>query len=340
MTKHRPTIADAAREAGVSVPTVSKVLNGRADVAPGTRARVEAALAASRYKRRTPMPASRSAPLLELVIHQADSAWAQEIIKGVDRVCGPARVGLVLSQFGGSHRPSQGWIEDVVARRPLGVILVLSGLDDSQRAQLASRSIPFVIVDTDGEQPPGVPTVGSNNWNGGLTATRHLIGLGHTRIAVISGPADVLCSRARVDGYRTAHDEVGLQREPQLVRWGAFTADTGYEEAKHLLTLRIPPTAIFAGSDHQALGVIRAAYELGLRVPDDLSIVGYDNLPITQWLEPRLTTINQPLSEMAELAARTLLALARGTAAGPARVELATELVVRESTAPPGATGG
>ncbi|WP_235866306.1 LacI family DNA-binding transcriptional regulator [Serinibacter arcticus] len=336
MAQTRATIADIAREVGVSVPTVSKVLNGRLDVAPGTRSRVEEALARHSYRKPVAGPTNGSGPrLLDLVFHQADNLWAQEIITGVERVCGEQRVGVVLSELGGSHRPPQEWIDDVMARRPLGVLLVLSSLDETHRHQLSSRSIPFVVLDTQGEPPAGVPTVGSNNWNGGLAATRHLVGLGHRRIAVISGPDDVLCSRARVDGYRSAHDEAQLPRDPALVRWGAFDAESGYRFGRELLSLPDRPTAIFAGSDYQALGVMRAARELGLRIPEDVSVVGYDNLPITQWLNPALTTINQPLREMASLATRMLLTLSAGGPAPTTQVELGTELVVRASTAPP-----
>ena len=335
MAKGRSTIADIARELGVSVPTVSKVLNGRHDVAGETRSRIEEALARHDYRKPNPTRSSSSPRLLDLVFHQAENLWAQEIIKGVERVCGAARVGVVLSELGGAHRPAQQWIDDVMARRPLGVLLVLSELDEMQRHQLASRSIPFAVIDTQGEPPPGVPTVGSNNWNGGLLATRHLIGLGHRRIAVITGPGDILCSRARVDGYRSAHDGVDLQRDPSLVRWGAFDAESGYQHARELLELPNRPTAIFAGSDYQALGVMRAARELGLHVPEDLSIVGYDNLPITEWLNPALTTVNQPLRRMAEIATEMILAISQGADPAITQIELMTELVVRSSTAPP-----
>lgn len=336
MARGRPTIAEIAQEVGVSVPTVSKVLNGRLDVAEATRSRVEEALARHRYRKPVAEGGGGSrARLLDLVFHEGSNLWAQEIISGVDQVCGPERIGVVLSELGGSHRPPQEWIDDVMSRRPLGVLLVLSELDETQRHQLESRSIPVAVVDTQGEPPAGVHTVGSNNWAGGLAATRHLISLGHTRIGVISGPADVLCSRARVDGYRSAHDEAGLPRDPDLVRWGRFDARSGYEYGRALLALTPRPTAIFAGSDYQALGVARAAQQLGLEVPRDLSIVGYDNLPITRWLNPPLTTVNQPLREMAGLATQMLVDLSSGRRPATMHVDLATELVVRESTAPP-----
>jgi len=318
----------------VSVPTVSKVLNGRSDVAPATRAKIEAALERHRYKRRNRGPATVGPPLLDLAFHELDSAWSIEIIRGVETAAASAGVGVVLSELGGQHRPQQEWLDAVLARRPLGVILVLSSLAQAQRHQLESRSIPFVVLDTAGELPAGVPTVGSNNWSGGFAATRHLIDLGHRRIAVISGPADVLCSRARIDGYRSAHEEAGLTVDPSLIRHGDFQVDGGYGGGKELLSRPDRPTAVFAGSDMQALGVLRAARELGLQVPRDLSVVGYDDLPLTEWIGPALTTVNQPLRDMARTATTMLLGLARGEEP-LRRVELATELVVRESTAPP-----
>lgn len=329
------TISGIAAELGVSVPTVSKVLNGRSDVAPDTRARVEAALARHQYKRRPRRPAAAGPPLLDLAFHELDSAWAIEIIRGVEATAAAAGVGVVLSELGGAHRPQQEWLDAVLARRPQGVILVLSTLGQEQQHQLESRSIPFVVVDTSGELPTGVPTVGSNNWGGGLAATRHLIGLGHRRIAVISGPEDVLCSRARIDGFRTAHDEAGMPLDPSLVRHGDFSVDGGYRHGKELLGAADRPTAVFAGADMQALGVLRAARELGLDVPRDLSVVGYDDLPLAGWTGPALTTVDQQLRTMAVTATTMLLQLARGEDPPVRRIELSTDLVVRESTAPP-----
>jgi len=329
------TIAQIAAEAGVSIPTVSKVLNGRPDVAASTRAHVEEIIDKHGYRRRKGRTQRHGTGLIDLVFHELDSAWAGQIIKGVEVVAGAERIGVVLSELGGEHRPRQEWLDDVLARRPLGVIFVLSDVDDTQRRQLASRNIPFVIVDTAGDLPEGVPTVGSQNWSGGLAATRHLLGLGHRRIAVISGPGDVLCSRARVDGYRTALDEAGVDIDPSLICYGDFFVGGGYMHGSALLDRADRPTAIFAGSDNQALGVLRAARERGLRIPEDLSVVGYDDLPVTEWLTPPLTTVHQPLTEMASTATQILLRLARGENVRNARIDLATELVVRQSTAPP-----
>ncbi|SDQ35579.1 transcriptional regulator, LacI family [Thermostaphylospora chromogena] len=328
------TIATIADEVGVSATTVSKVLNGHPDVAAETRARVEASLARHRYRRRTKRQPTTTGQI-DLVFHEFDSAWAMEIIRGVDAVTAPANVEVVLSHLGGRHRPTEEWLSTVLSRRPLGVLFVQSGPTRSQQQKLRRQHIPFVVVDTDSATSASVPTVGSNNWDGGLLATRHLLELGHRRIAIISGPEDVLCSRARVAGFRSAHDEAGLTVDPDLVRYGTFVVRAGYEHGMELLSLPDRPTAIFAGSDMQAMGVLRAARQLGLRIPQDLSVIGYDNLPVSAWIDPALTTVNQPLQEMAGLATRMLLDLARGVEVATTRIDLVNELVVRDSTAPP-----
>jgi LacI family xylobiose transport system transcriptional regulator len=328
-----PTLAEIARAAGVSTPTVSKVLNGRADVAPATRARVEELLRAHGYQRRR--GALQPARLLDLVFHELESAWAMEVIRGVENVARQEGLSIVLSESAGRLTPGQTWVDGVLARRPSGVILVLSDLDPAQRAQLTSRDIPFVVVDPAGDPADEVPSVGANNWLGGLTATRHLLELGHRRIGVISGPLRMMCSRARLDGYRTALETAGLTPDPRLVREGTFHHEAGYAAGRDLLALPDRPTAVFAGNDLQALGVYEAARERGLRIPEDLSVVGFDDLPLARWVGPPLTTVRQPLVEMAETAARLALDLGRGEQPAATRVDLATSLVVRSSTAAP-----
>jgi DNA-binding LacI/PurR family transcriptional regulator len=330
---NRATIAFIAGQAGVSVPTVSKVINGRSDVSPETRRRVEAAIREHGY-RRAPRADARS-PLIEVIFHELESEWALEIVRGVERVAGRHHIAMVVSEMQGRRKPDRGWIEGVLARRPMGVIAVFSDLSAAMREQLRARGIPFVVVDPTGEPPADTPSVGATNWNGGLTATRHLIGLGHRRIGVIVGPEWILCSRARLDGYRAAMDEAGVPIDPALISHGAFHVGEGIERGRALLLAPDRPTAIFAGNDLQALGVYQAARELRLHIPEDVSIVGFDDLPVAQWVSPPLTTIRQPLVEMAVTAAELALSMARGEALVQPRVELATALVIRESTAPP-----
>jgi len=334
----RTTIAQIAEQAGVSVPTVSKVLNGRADVAEATRARIESLIQQHGYRRRS--AGTATGPMIDLVFNQLGGEWAMELIRGVEEVVRAADVELVLSECGGALRPRQEWIESVLNRRPLGVIMVFSDLDADQRAQLEARRIPFVVVDPVGDVEDGVPSIGSANWNGGRMATVHLRGLGHTRIGMIGGPAEILCSRQRIDGYTDALRSTGVPVDPDLIRTGDFEVSGGYREALALLSLPDRPTAIFAGSDMQALGVYQAARELSLDIPGDLSVVGYDNLPMAQWVTPALTTVHQPLHQMAELAARLVLDLARGHTPPALRLDLAVEMRVRQSTTQPASIGG
>lgn len=330
----RVTIARIAAETGVSVPTVSKVLNGRPDVAESTRARVEAVIAKYGYRRRAD-ERSRRSRLLELMFHELESTWALEIIRGVEYVARENGMAVVLAESSGRHTPGQSWLESVLARRPVGIVSVCSDFTGGQLAKLRARDIPLVVVDPAGAPGPETPSIGATNWQGGLTATRHLVELGHRRIAMIGGPDGVLCSRARIDGYRTALETAGLAFDPALVRRGDFHVRSGYRELASLLTLPDRPTAVFAGSDLQALGVYEAARDAGLRIPDDLSVIGFDDLPVARWLTPELTTIRQPLQEMAAAGARLAISLARGTHPESHRLELATSLVVRQSTAAP-----
>ncbi|GLU48596.1 LacI family DNA-binding transcriptional regulator [Nocardiopsis ansamitocini] len=330
------TISKLAEAAGVSVPTVSKVLNGRSDVAPQTRSKVEALIRRHGYRRRRG-PGSGRAATLDLVFHELDSAWAIEVIRGVERVARSEGFSVVLSESGGERSPRDSWVDSVLARQSAAVVLVFSDLAPAQKARLAARGVPFVVVDPTGDPGDDVPSIGSANWNGGLAATRHLIESGHRRIGFIGGPSNVLCSRARLDGYRAALDTAGLGVDQALIRSGDFHVEGGRDHGRALLLMDDPPTAVFAGNDLQALGLYEAARELGARVPEDLSVVGYDDLPVARWVGPPLTTVRQPLTEMAEEATRLALRLSRGETPANLRLDLATSLVVRQSTAPPAA---
>ncbi|MEJ3748052.1 LacI family DNA-binding transcriptional regulator [Actinomycetes bacterium KLBMP 9797] len=325
------TIAYIAESAGVSVPTVSKVINGRSGVAAETRARVEALV--NHYGYRRPAPANRS-NMMELVFDELEHQWGVEIIRGVERVARAHRVGVVLTEFGPQHNAIRYWIDDALARRPACVVTVAQ-LSETQRNQLRARGIPFVVFDPTAEPPDGVPFVGATNWAGGRSATRHLIELGHRHIAIIGGPDQLLCFRARLDGYRSAVEAAGLAVDAGLVVRTAPAQEDGYAAALELLSRAPRPTAIFASNDLQALGVYQAARARGLRIPTDLSVVGFDDLPIAALMDPPLTTVHQPLTEMAAAATELALALGRGEETAQVGLELATTLTVRESTAPP-----
>ncbi|MFY1694098.1 MULTISPECIES: LacI family DNA-binding transcriptional regulator [unclassified Solwaraspora] len=329
----RITITAIAQEAGVSVPTVSRVLNGRNDVAPQTRERVEELLRRHGYRRR----ATRSragASLIDLVFNDLDSPWAVEIIRGVEDVAHAAGVGTVVSAIHRRSTSTRQWLQNLRTRATDGVILVTSELAPPLHTELRRLNVPMVLVDPAGVPSLDIPTIGATNWAGGLRATEHLISLGHRRIGFVAGPPRLLCSRARLDGYRAALEAADIPLRPEYIMPGDFYHESGFEGAAALLELDERPTAIFASSDQMALGAYEALRLRGLRVPDDVSVVGFDDLPEVRWSSPPLTTVRQPLAEMGLLAARTVLRLAQGESLDTPRVELATELVVRDSCAP------
>ncbi|CAG6394642.1 LacI family DNA-binding transcriptional regulator [Streptomyces cocklensis] len=335
------TLAVIAAEAGVSVSTVSKVLHNRSDVAARTRAKVQRLLAQHGYPGRSGPAATALAAggLIDFVVNELDGAWAVELIRGAEEALDAVGMGLVVSAAHSRQgRQGRRWLDSLAARRTLGAILVVPELDQDEHRELRGLGIPFALISPADEPPEGVPWVGATNWPGGLAATRHLVRLGHRRIAVIGGPPHRLASRARVDGYRSALEEAGLPYDPALVRYGDFTNEPAHRHALDLLRLPDRPTAVFAGSDQQALSTYRAAATLGLRIPADLSVVGFDDLPFAEWVTPRLTTVRTPLAEMAAVAAGMVLQLLGGSRPPSLRVEVASELVVRDSSAPPPAS--
>ena len=337
--ERRVTIAAIADAAGVSVPTVSRVLNGRADVSTATRERVEQLLRDRGYRRRNSRQPGR-AQILDVVFDALDSPWAVELIRGVADVAHAAGAGTVVSAVHQDETATRQWLRNLRSRTCDGVIFVLAEPTAPIHTQLRRLHIPVVVIDPPSHHPTsggvgiGVATVGATNWAGGLSATEHLIALGHRRIGLIAGPRALSCSRARLDGYRAALAAAGIGLDAGLAVQGDFQHESGYVAGGRLLDLAEPPTAVFATSDQMALGVYEAARRRGLRVPADLSVVGFDDLPEARWSAPPLTSVRQPLAEMGGLAAHTVLRLARGETLQAPRVELATELVVRHSTAP------
>jgi LacI family transcriptional regulator len=328
----RVTITAIAEEAGVSVPTVSRVVNGRSDVSPKTRERVEELLRRHGYRRRSARSRDR-ASLIDLVFNDLDSPWAVEIIRGVEDVAHAEFVGTVVSAIHRKTRSARQWLQNLRARASDGVILVASAPDPQLQAELDRLNVPTVVVDPVGSPALEVPTIGATNWAGGLSATEHLLSLGHRRIGLIAGPRLLRCSRARLDGYRAGLEAADLEIDDTLVYQGDFYHQSGFEGANALLDHADPATAIFASSDQMAFGVYEALRQRRLRVPEDISVVGFDDLPEARWSSPPLTTVRQPLAEMGRLAARTVLRLAQGETVESPRVDLATELIVRDSTA-------
>jgi LacI family transcriptional regulator len=339
----RATLATVAAAAGVSVATVSKVLNGRRDVAAATRGLVQDLLVEYDYVGRgadgvrRAVPTTR--PTVELVYAGGLNAYSTEVLQGVLDAAAASGVAVVVSvRTPGQRRSETGrpaaWAGELAAAGRRAVIAVVDDLTAADLTALSRARLPLVVIDPVNLPTADVISVGSTNFAGGLAATQHLLGLGHRRIGYVGGAVTSVCNQARLGGYRAAMEGAAAPIPEGYVRFGRFLHADGLEQGAALLDLPHPPTAVFAGSDETAVGVVEAARARGLRVPEDLSVVGFDDTQIARLSSPALTTVRQPLQEMGKVALRTAMRLATDGEVDSHHVELATELVVRRSTAP------
>src|SRR5581483_5620889 len=320
-TDNRPTIAQIAQIAGVSVPTVSKVLNSRADVAPQTRERVERIIEEHGFVRnRTSPPAVRKGKTgqVDLILPRLDDEYFLPILDGVAQILREAGVRLVLTSTNNRTEETVQWIDTAIDHATDGLLLILPSEDAIEH--LEKSALPFVLIHSQGSLLSMAPSVRITSWEGGFVATSHLINLGHRRIAYIGKTSPVRDAIERIAGYRAALDAAHLPVDPQLECAGDFNEVDGYTATKALLALSEPPTAIFAGNDRQAAGVYRALHEAGLTVPDDMSVIGFDNLPFTEIMNPPLTTVHAPRLELGRTAATMLLRLINGETLEKTRV--------------------
>ncbi len=330
----RVTITDVAREAGVSVATVSKVLNDRYGVASATSARVRSVIADLGYESSLVARSLRSHRTHVLGILVAEfEPFSAEILKGAATALGDSEYEL-LAYSAGRHRDRAGWEQRSLSRLSGtlvdGAVLVTPTVTDIH------AGVPVVAIDPHAG-PSALPTVDADSFAGAVTATTHLVQLGHRRIAHVAGRADLESSRLREAGYRQALADAGIEVDPRLVVPGDYRREGSRSAAAALLASDDPPTAVFAANDLSALAVVEVALEAGLRVPDDLSVVGFDDVPEAVGSVPALTTVHQPLHEMGRLALEMLVALVEDrpdAGAGPAHRRLATTLVRRASTGP------
>ncbi|HEX5204961.1 LacI family DNA-binding transcriptional regulator [Paractinoplanes rhizophilus] len=327
------TQAEIAKQASTTVPTVSKVLNGRPGVSDELRAQIEAVVQRLGYQQ--PARKQQSARLIEVLCYEIDSPFGSEVVAHIEQAARQSGFGMVLTGSNADNRPHPGWVDDVVGRQPVGVVLIACRLSEADRKMLRSRNIRIVAIDPAGTPAPDIPSIGSADWKGGYLATRHLIDLGHRRIGIITGPADMMASTARQSGYTAALEAAGIPIEPSLIRPGQFHHADGLAEGLALLSRPDRPTAIFASSDLYALGVYEAARSLGIGIPDELSVVGYDDLRIAQWAGPPLTTVHVPLARMAQDAVHLIQRLGEEPELSSSRTDIETTLVVRASTTVP-----
>jgi LacI family transcriptional regulator len=337
------TLASVAASAGVSVATVSKVLNGRADVGPATRARVRALLEESEYVGRRAESAADRVPkraIIEFLFHGELSAYSLEVLQGVLDAGTEAGVSIAVSVRSRDRRhvgvkPSAAWVRDLTRLRRYAVIDVVDDVRHGDLSALTGAPLPLVVIDPLSLPHPDVASVGTTNFAGGMAATQHLLSLGHTRVGYLGAGAGAAYNTARMHGYRAALEAAGVEVPDEYVLGGGTSYDDGLAGGAVLLDVPERPTAVFAATDETAAGLVEAARTRNLRVPEDLSVVGFDDNPLARLLSPPLTTVRQPLREMGRMAVQTALRLAAGEKLDSHHVELATELIQRSSTAPP-----
>jgi len=324
------SLTGIATSAGVSVSTVSKVLNGRSDVAPETRERVGQLLRRHGYQ----VGAKSGTGVVDLLIGPG-GPWADELIRGAVTAAAETEISVIVSRVTSAAEFAR-WFKIATARGTLGALSVLFLPDEGTLRKMAAEQVPLVVIDPQtetGETGDAVRSVSTTNFRGGVSAARHLIELGHRRIAAIAGPDELWSCRARLDGYRSELRRAGLPVPDDLVRYDELTVAGGRRQAEVLLGLADRPTAIVAANDAQAFGVLQALAAQGLRAPGDLSVTGFNDAPVATWATPPLTTVRQPLAAMAATAFWMLTRPETGDQ--PRHLELETTLVVRESTAPP-----
>jgi len=336
MDHQRATMADAAREAGVSTATVSRVLNGSATVSPQTRIAVLAAIERHGLTPRRRRVADKPVPGVVAVRcpYLLDDYFGT-ILSAIARTLRQRGKVLMLSveALEGDEPSLPGLLRTEVTE---GALLVLPPEPGTVLADLRASGYPFVVLDPRTALPSDVAAVSAAHLAGARQATEHLLRLGHTRIAMIAGPRNWIAAEDRLLGYRTALAASGRLAPDELVREGGEpTIAHGLAAARDLLALPEPPTAIVAFNDKVAIGAMAAAAERGLQIPGDLSVVGFDDLELSRVVNPPLTTMRQPLEEMARMGTELLLRLVDRREIDTLHVELSTELVVRESTARP-----
>jgi len=325
-------IQDVARAAGVSVTTASRVLNNKDDVAPETYEKVRRVMRELNYTASLAAKSlrSRTTNVIGLLVPEVTDVFNQEIIRGVG--VGIRGSGYDLMIYTRERPTGAAWEQQHVA-------LLSSGLTDgcivvTPSAPSFPDSARIVVIDPQGDGA-NVPSVVARNRLGALAVMEYLIGLGHRRIGFIGGRPDMLSAIRRFKGYQDGLAAAGIAYDPRLVQQGDYTRERGYEAGRRLLELPDRPTAIFAANDVSAMAVMDAARQLGIRVPQDLSVVGFDNVPEAAQVSPRLTTVDQSIQEMGTLATEMLIGSLRGAAPEQKLLKVPTRLVIRDSCQAP-----
>lgn len=328
----RTTIHDVAKAAGVSVSTVSKAVNGRYGIADATVQRVLDAVKELGYESSLVASSMRARRTGVIGVLLADfEPFSAEILKGVGSAVHDTSFDLLA--YSGSHLGAgDGWERRSLSR--LSGTLIDAAIMVTPTVVSAGTEIPVVAIDPHTGRAD-LPTVESDSFGGALVATRHLIELGHRRIGFLAGRPDLRSAGLRDAGYRRALSDAGIPLDLSLIGVGRYELDATRESARIMLSGDSRPTAIFAANDLSAIAVIDVAHELGLRVPDDLSVIGFDDVPEATRRALPLTTIQQPMRRLGAVAADMVFTLLAGQEVDEMHVILPTRLVVRATTAPP-----
>lgn len=332
-------LQDVATAAGVSVATASKALNGRDDVSESVRQKITKIAEEMQYAPRPRANASYSRARVVVVLDHFDSPYATTVLNGAIRASKRAGIDLVTTcidgEAAGHEVLSMPWLREQVKNGVAGLLLVTTFLDDSKVRWCRSHDLPVIMIDPSAPNTEQITTIGATNWRGGKQATEHLLGLGHRKIGMVCGPPSSVPAGERLQGFRSAMQQASVEVVESLVVGDGFTPESGRAAALIALRSDVPPTAIFAVSDDAALGVLRAAEELGIAIPERLSVIGFDDSAAALWMSPPLTTVRQPLDSMGQIAVERLIALAGDPNRFAHPFQLETRVVVRESTAPP-----
>ena len=326
------TIKQVADRAGVSMSTVSHVLNGTHYVSPELTQRVLNAVDDLDYHLN---PVARSlaggrSGVIGLLMPDLFVSYGGEIVRGIDQELATAGYELMLYTTHNKKIKEPLFVSTLAHGLTEGVLLLLPHDPGAYLALLRKIHFPYVVIDHQGFDNYS-PTVVATNWRGACEATRFLIELGHRRIAFIAGASHTSSAMERLNGYRAALEEAGIAFDPDLVGEGHFLRPNSYEAMERLLALPVPPTAAFACNDVSAFGVVDAVRNRGMKIPDDFSVIGFDDIPESSSMRPTLTTVRQPLIDMGQTATRMLLEYIKNPDLPTQRVVLDTQLIVRES---------
>ncbi|MFC5708447.1 substrate-binding domain-containing protein [Aeromonas eucrenophila] len=329
-------IKEVAARAGVSTTTVSHVINETRVVAQETRERVFAAMQALNY---APSLVARSLKVKEtnsigMLVTTSSNPFFAEVVRGVERYCFEQGYNLMLGNTEGQAETALSYLKMMLRKRVDGLLIMCSEGQQEVFNQLDwLKSLPVVVMDW-GMESREVDLIADNSHQGGYLATRHLIELGHRDIGCITGPRSRAPADQRLSGFVQGMQEAGLAINPAWIQEGDFDCASGHDAMLRLLSQPSRPSALFVCNDMMAMGVISAAHRAGLSIPEDLSLVGYDNVALAQYMSPPLTTVNQPKEELGRLAVTRLLARINGETIDNHMITVDPDLVIRDSCAP------